>query len=342
MATPVKKNSQRRRGSKTSTVVWVVLVVLLGAAGVMALNVSKRMRRVVQETNSIKQAHQEAARRQEAASKLPARKEFSPAFLQMAFGDNPPLLEEIKGVLQEAIGAKPRLAQGDVALMLVTYRAEGELHDVAIHIFGNLIPERMPAFSAEGYWKSQLPPTFYEVGQSLLSTLGRNLIILAKPEVEEKQRHLMEALLNNQMDVIRDTLREPLSFIVIVPEPGALFTERYRPYLAATLIKGKISNTEARVEVVSLSYDQQKAKELAQLISDIQLMGISLIRIRFGQREAEQVFDQLLRCQIRADGPVVSTQFMIPQIGIERGLPKLVLGLSKGINRLKRGPGYPM
>jgi len=57
-------------------------------------------------------------------------------------------------------------------MMLVTYRAEGELRDVAIHIFGNLVPEKLPAFSSEGYWKSQLPDNFFKMGQSVLSTLG--------------------------------------------------------------------------------------------------------------------------------------------------------------------------
>jgi len=58
-------------------------------------------------------------------------------------------------------------------MMLVTYRAEGELRDVAIHIFGNLVPEKLPTFSSEGYWKSQLPDNFFKMGQSMLSTLGR-------------------------------------------------------------------------------------------------------------------------------------------------------------------------
>jgi len=42
----------------------------------------------------------------------------------MAFGDNPPLLEQIKNALTHAVGSEPALAQGDLAMMLVTYRAE--------------------------------------------------------------------------------------------------------------------------------------------------------------------------------------------------------------------------
>src|SRR3989442_1462667 len=153
-----------RSGTRAKVVVGTLLAVLLLAAGVLAINVTQRFRRVVQETNQVRNVVQEAIKRQEMIVKAPARKEFSPAFLQMAFGDNPPLLEQIKDALTKALGERPQLSQGDVAMMLVTYRAEGELRDVAIHVFGNLIPERLPAFSSEGYWKSQLPEQFYGMG----------------------------------------------------------------------------------------------------------------------------------------------------------------------------------
>src|ERR1035438_1312162 len=151
----------RGKGLRTNVIVWALLAALLLAAGVLALNVTQRFRRVVLETNQVRTVVQEAVRRQEMIVRAPARKEFSAAFLQMAFGDNPQLLEQIKEALSKALGANPTLAQGDVAMMLVTYRAEGELRDVAIHIFGNLVPEKLPAFSSEGYWKSQLPDNFY-------------------------------------------------------------------------------------------------------------------------------------------------------------------------------------
>src|SRR5689334_21995946 len=123
------------KGKNNSTmVVWVVIGLLFVGAGAVAINFTQRYRRVVLETNQVRSTVQEAVKRQEMVVKSPARKEFSPAFLQMAFGDNPPLLEQIKEALSQAIGEKPSLTQGDVAMMLVTYRAEGELHDVAIHV----------------------------------------------------------------------------------------------------------------------------------------------------------------------------------------------------------------
>ncbi len=331
----------RKRGSKASVIVWSVLAALLLAAGGLALNVTQRLRRVVSETNQVRSVVQEAVRRQEMVVKAPARKEFSAAFLQMAFGDNPQLLEQIKESLGKALGSNPTLAQGDVAMMLVTYRAEGELRDVAIHIFGNLVPEKLPAFSTEGYWKSQLPDNFYKMGQSMLSTLGREVVILASPDAEKEQRDLLEAVMNNRYDTVQNYLHDPVSFIAVIPEPGLLFTERFRPYMAAALVKGKISMDEGRVEMVALSFDAKKAQELAQLMSDTRMMGVGLARVKFDSPEAEVALQELSKAQIVADGPAVKLSAVMPAEVIERGLPRIIRALAKGIGRIQRGPGYP-
>ncbi|MEI6082831.1 MAG: hypothetical protein WCS70_00865 [Verrucomicrobiota bacterium] len=328
--------------SKSTVIVWVVLGVLLLGAGVLAINVTQRFRRVVQETNQVRSAVQEAVKRQEMVVKSPARKEFSSAFLQMAFGDNPPLLEQIKDALSRAIGEKPSLTQGDVAMMLVTYRAEGELHDVAIHVFGNLNPERLPAFSTEGYWKSQLPEQFYNMGQTMLSLMGREVLILASKDVEKRQRELLDASTNDRFTVVQDYFHDPVSFIAVIPEPAKLFTDQYRPFMAAVLVKGKISMDEARFEFVALSFDQRKAQELAQMLSDARTMATSIARVRFGGAAiAESAFQSLARSHVRAEGPTVVINSMMPGSVLEKSLPQIVRVLSKGTGRIRRGPGYP-
>lgn len=331
----------KRQGTKANVVVWIVLTILVLAAGVLALNVTQRVRRVMAETNEVRKVVQEAVRRQEMVVKAPARKEFSPAFLQMAFGDNPPLLEQIKKALSQALGENPSLAQGDVAMMLVTYRAEGELRDVAIHVFGNLVPERLPAFSSEGYWKHQMPDRFYKMGQSSLSLLGREVMVLAEPDTEKRQREIIEAVFNNRYSLIEDYLHDPISFIAVVPEPGLLLTDQFRPFMAAMLIKGKMSMDEIRAEVVALSYDPQKAQDLAQLITDLSRMSVGIGRLRYGSPETEAALRQLSLASARAEGPTVIIGGMLPSEVIDRGLPRLMQALAKGIQRIRRGPGYP-
>lgn len=336
-----QKPASPRRGSKANVVVWSLLALLVLAAGVLAINVTSRFRRVVQETNQVRSVVQEAVKRQEMVVKAPARKEFSPAFLQMAFGDNPPLLEQIKDSLAKALGEKPALSQGDVAMMLVTYRAEGELRDVAIHVFGNLIPERLPAFSSEGFWRGQLPDQFFTMGQSFLAVLGRQILILASPDVETKQRELIEAITNNRYPIVEDYIHDPVSFIAVIPEPSRLFSEQFRPYMAAVLIKGKVSLDEARAELVALSYDPKRAQDLAQLMSDTRMMAVGITRVRFGGDRSELALQSLQRATVRAEGPTVIARAMMPGEVIERALPHAVRVLSKGIGRIKRGPGYP-
>ena len=340
--TPKGKAVGRRRGQKISGWVWGVLIALLLIGGGVALIFLRRYLAVLQETKQVRSVVQEANQRQEMLIKSPARRQFSAAFLQMAFGDNPPLLEQIKQALNQAIGSQAALAQGDVGLMLVTYRAEGELRDVAIHVFGNMVPESLPKFSAEGYWRSQLSGQFYDLGQSMLSLLGREILILAKKDVEQRQREVIDAGLNDRFAVVQDFLHDPVSFIAVIPEPGRLFSERFRPYMVTVLVKGKVSMDEMRVEMVALSSTPEKAQELAQLISDTRMMGIGLGRVLYGKSGPADIgLQSLARMRIRVEGPMVVSSTLLTNEIMERGLPRVLRALSKGTGRIKRGPGYP-
>ena len=321
---------------------WILVAVLSLGSSVLALNVTTRVRRVLLETNQVRDAVQQAVKRQEMVVKAPARREFSSAFLQMAFGDNPVLLEQVKGQLQQAISDKPSLQQGEVAMMLVTYRAEGEIRDVAIQVFGQLNVERMPAFSTEGYWKGQLPEQFYRIGQSWLALFGRDVLILANQGVRKQQQEVLDATMNDRAAHIEDYLHDPVSFIAVIPDPSKLFSDQFRTYMAAMLVKGKLSMDESRIEFIALSTDPRKAQELAQMLTDTRTMALGVGRVRFGSGGlAESAFEQFSRAQIRADGPAVVINSMLPKDVLQQGIPKLVHGLSKGAGRIRRGPGYP-
>lgn len=332
----------RRKGSRISVWVWTLLGVLVLVGGGLALNISQRYRRVAQEAEQLRKAVQESARREEMIVRTPSRKEFSTAFLQMAFGDNPPLLDQIREALGQAVGEQSALAQGDVAMMVVTYRAEGELRDVAIHIFGNLNPAFLPRFSTDGYWRSFLTEQFYDMGQLGLSLLGRDVLILAKKEVEKQQRELIEAGFSGQYPFVRDYLHDPVSFIAVLPDPGKLLTEEFRPYVAVMLIKGKVSLDAFRFELVALSYDPQKARRLAQMLSDLRMMALGLGRLRGGGYIASTAgLEALKRAQISVDGPTVLASSVLPREFLEQALPRVTRAFARGLGRIKRGPGYP-
>ena len=327
---------------RITILVWTVVGILLLGSSVLAINVTTRVRRVLEETNQIRSAVQDAVKRQEMIVKVPARREFSSAFLQMAFGDNPVLLEQVKGKLQEAVGRNPSLQRGDVAMMLVTYRAEGEVRDVAIQVFGDLNVERMPAFSTEGYWKGNLPEQYFKIGQSWLSMLGREVQILGTQEVVKRQREVLDASTGDKSAIVEDYLHDPVSFIAVVPDPSRLFADQFRNYMAAVIVKGKLCMDESRFEFVALSTDPNKAQALAQTLSDTRAMALGTLRVRFGGSGlAESAFEQVTRSQIRADGPAVVINSMMPKDVLQNAIPKLIHGLSKGVGRIKRGPGYP-
>ena len=332
-----------KKTAKLTTIAgWVIVGFLSLGSSVLALNVTTRVRRVLEETNQVRAAVQQAVKRQEMVVKSPARREFSTAFLQMAFGDNPVLLEQVKGQLQSAISDKPSLQQGEIAMMLVTYRSEGEIRDVAIQVFGQLNVERMPAFSSEGYWKGQLPEQFFKVGQSWLALFGRDVMILANQAVRKQQQEVLDATIGDRAAAVEDYLHDPVSFIAVIPDPSKLFSDQFRNYMAAMLIKGKLAMDESRLEFIALSTSPQKAQQLAQMLSDTRNMATSIARVRFGASGlAESTFEQIMRSQIRADGPAVIINTMLPKEVLQGGLSKLVHGLSKGAGRIRRGPGTP-
>ncbi len=337
-----RTDNNQNGASLTSTMTWLAVVILSLGTSALAFNVTTRARHVLQETNQVRSVLQDAVKRQEIAVKAPARREFSSAFLQMAFGDNPVLLEQVKGQLQQAISEKPSLQKGEIGMMLVTYRAEGEVRDVAIQVFGDLNLERVPAFSTEGYWKGQLPDEFFHAGQTLLSLLGRDVLILANQQVRKQQSEVLDATTSDRFPILEDYLHDPVSFIAVVPDPSKVLSDAFRKNMAALLIKGKLSMDESRFEFVALSTDPRKAQDLAQMLADMRTMALGVARVRFGAAGmAEAAFEQLARTSIRADGPAVVINTSMSGDVLQNLMPKLVRGLSKGTGRIRRGPGYP-
>ena len=180
------------------------------------------------------------------------------------------------------------------------------------------------------------------MGQTMLSVMGREVLILASKDVEKRQRELLDASTNDRFPVVQDYFHDSVSFIAVVPEPSKLFSEQFRANMAAVLVKGKVSMDEARIEFVALSYDEHKAQELAQTLSDAKTMAASIARIRFGGAPVpESAYQSLARAHVRAEGPTVVINAMMPGNVLDRGLPQLVRVLSKGVGRIRRGPGYP-
>jgi hypothetical protein len=72
------------------------------------------------------------------------------------------------------------------------------------------------------------------------------------------------------------------------------------------------------------------------------MVAIGLGRVRYGGTEAtEGAFQALARTQVRVEGPTVVTSGVLTGDILGHVLPRFVQALSKGIGRIKRGPGYP-
>lgn len=106
-----------RQGKRTATMVWLTVAFLVVTAGVLALNVVNRYRQVAPDFSVVRNSVTATGRRPAVSSQsLPISREFSPAFLQMAFGDNPPLLEQIKETLAQVTNVAPVPIQQQVTI----------------------------------------------------------------------------------------------------------------------------------------------------------------------------------------------------------------------------------
>ncbi|MCX8063004.1 MAG: hypothetical protein N3D16_10535 [Anaerolineales bacterium] len=274
--------------------------------------------------------------------RTPMTKVLSPPFLQAAFGDNQPLLDKILEIVENSQIPDAEIKQSKIGLLLVTYRLQQNPTGVAVHLFGDIVDERKPAFSSEGYWRSQLPDSFYDLGQSALSFFGRSVRVLADKDTEARQRRFFDAIINNRYPILTNYLQDPLFFSGVIPDPSTLATDHFRPYLASVLIKGKVSMTGLDCEVIAHSFDEGRARELAQAISALRTLAIGLGRVRYGHSEyAELALNQLAGGTIETQGPTVFGRVALSGEVIQRALPKFVQGLSKGVGRIRRGPGYP-
>ena len=140
---------------------WCIVIALVIGAVLFGLRFARRFRRVVQETKHVRLLAKEFGKRQDMIVKAPAHKALSDGFLQMAFGENPVLLEQIHRTLDTLRGS----ITGDMGMLLVTYRRDGNVvSDVAVHMFGNLEFGSKPTDAN----------TVYELQRSLGTVLGRD------------------------------------------------------------------------------------------------------------------------------------------------------------------------
>lgn len=262
----------------------------------------------------------------QAAAPTPARKQFSAGFLQMAFGENPRLRDEVASLLAGALQRNPKLADFPLTLMLVTYRQEagGPVREVAIRLVSQPTAAKRAPGPQEQKSTGEFQANIREMKESALEMVGGHVILIAAPAEQTRQQVLLTALQQNRNRVIADYLQQPVRVVAVMPEPVGLVGTQFGKHQLAAIVKGDLSLLGGTGQVVALGYDREQAAVFSHFISDTRAVLTGIARMRLSGGPIEMVLRAIQRATVRTVGTSTVVQGRISEQLIEIGLPRVV------------------
>lgn len=309
----------------TRRAVWRLLLVALAVG--LAL-VGMRVWRLARQARQLQRALRETAAQSGDLVASPTRKQFSPGFLQMAFGDHPSLLTAVTELIRDAQRRDPQLDQGQVTLMVATFRPHGEsVRDVAVWLFGVPALEEPGAAAVPTSGTAQETARHaYQLTKSLAGEMANRVRLVTAPANRARESQLLDALERGRSTVVESYLREPVGLVVVMPQPDPLLGGGT---FVAALVKGELSLAGGRGEIVVLGYESRRAAELAEFLTDSRMLAGGLVRAKFSDGPVDLLVRPITQAQITSKGPTVLVRGTVQQELMEIGLTRFVSGLAK-------------
>jgi hypothetical protein len=214
----------------------------------------------------------------------PAAETFSANYLDAIFGENPELLDQLKSVVSQGLAEDPSLNLGEVAAMVVTYRKtpDGKVIDVVAHVAGGFpLGKRKPGFHRDGYFRNQVDENLWEAGNTLISFVGRDLIVFAEDETLRRQEDILEGIYVGNIMPLVDSLGNPLYFTAVFPDPRRVVPPQLRNHVQACIIKGHLGMLDGAVETILLTPSTKSASYALSLLSDLKIASVVALRSRW-------------------------------------------------------------
>ncbi|MCB1068738.1 MAG: hypothetical protein KDL31_00185 [Kiritimatiellae bacterium] len=275
---------------------WKRLFRLLGLTFVLAIAVSSiaaiRGYRLYDTANDAAGQVRYLIENGESVGTVPATAAFNPIFLQSMFGADPELNQQLSEALATAQREDPSLRQGEISAMMVTYRKNGngdnadsgQAQDVAVHIFGDLpLGRRQISMARNGFFNVQIDRGLWDMGNSILSVLGRDLFIVSTDdEIERRQQDILEAILTGDILPLVDLISDaPLHYMIVFPNPRDMVPTKLRNHVQAVVAKGVLSSESAEHEITVLARNEKSASLVSSILYDFRTAAILALRSRF-------------------------------------------------------------
>ncbi|MBU0677876.1 MAG: hypothetical protein KJ626_07135 [Verrucomicrobia bacterium] len=220
----------------------------------------------------------------ETIGEVPAVEAFSTEYLDQVFGGSPELLGKLKGVIAKGLTEDPDLTLGEVAAMVVTYHEndQGEAEDIVAHVFGGFPHEtRKPGFHRDGYFKHLLDRNVWSIGNSVISLVGRDLIMFAENETADRQEKIIESLLSGNILPLAYSLDKPLRYTAVFPDPRRVVPRQLKNHIQAVILKGTLGQREGKNEIIFLTPSVKSATYALSVLSDFQTMSEVTLKTQF-------------------------------------------------------------
>jgi hypothetical protein len=177
------------------------------------------------------------------------------------------------------------LQLGEVAAMVVTYRriSDDKVSDVVAHVIGSFpLGKRKPGFHRDGYFKHMIDGGIWNLGNSALNVLGRDMVIFAEEQVATNQQAILESVFNGNILPLADSLRDkPMYYTMVFPDPRKLLPVQLRQHVQAMVVKGFLSPDEGRIETILLTPSSRSANYAFSILGDMKLASEVLLRTKW-------------------------------------------------------------
>ena len=211
---------------------------------------------------------------------------LSSAYLEIIFGDDPELLNQLKAVVDRGMAAMPDVQQGEISSIIVTYRKNGDdrIENVVANIMGGFpLGRRNISMHRDGFFANQIDQNLWQTGDSALRFLGRDLAVWANNEDDERdQRELIEAIFAGEVLVVANSITDkPMYFTAVFPAPRQIVPAKMRNHVRAILLNGYLSAERGSMELVVLADNERSTALISSMMHDLKISILVGLRTRF-------------------------------------------------------------
>jgi hypothetical protein len=202
---------------------------------------------------------------------MPASEALSANYLNVVLGDNPELLEELKGIIQKGLDDTPSLNLGEVAAMNVIYNRtpEGSNVNVVAHISGGFpLEARKPGFHRDGYFKNLTDNQSYELGNKQVRFLGRDMIFFTAENNRTNHQELMNALFDGEIVPLAETLTNKLYHTTVFPNPKNVVPPQLSRHVQTVVSKGAMGQYEGNWDIILITASPESAEYVESVVQD--------------------------------------------------------------------------